>query len=182
MGATYQPNQYQQTMNGTSTPLPPPPQLQQQQNRTVRSVTPTRTMAPPPPPPMRTLKPTSATLTPIQPPPQFINQQRTMAPPPPPPMNRTFQPNQYQQQQQMYQTQQPQLQQQAQHTQQQQQTTSPVLYTVVAQFAYQGQQKTDLSFNKGDRIVIFKEVSKEWLYGGLNGKVGIFPSNFVQRV
>ena len=35
------------------------------------------------------------------------------------------------------------------------------------------------SFNKGDTIFIRRQVDRNWLEGELNGRIGIFPANYV---
>lgn len=46
-------------------------------------------------------------------------------------------------------------------------------------FNFQGQEKSDLSIQKGDTIKIL-EREGEWWKGELDGKVGYFPSNYVR--
>ncbi|CAB0010544.1 unnamed protein product [Nesidiocoris tenuis] len=43
-----------------------------------------------------------------------------------------------------------------------------------------GSQPTDLSFKKGDLIYLRKKVDLNWFKGDINGRVGVFPANYVQ--
>lgn len=49
----------------------------------------------------------------------------------------------------------------------------------VALWNFVGQQPGDLSFNAGDRIELLQH-AKKWWEGRCNGRVGVFPSNYVQ--
>ena len=52
----------------------------------------------------------------------------------------------------------------------------------VALFTFDADQPGDLGFKKGDIITVTKKTEKaeDWWTGTLNGKTGIFPSNYVQ--
>ncbi|NXU56876.1 NCF2 factor, partial [Turnix velox] len=52
---------------------------------------------------------------------------------------------------------------------------------VVAQYNYEATQPEDLEFQAGDVIHVLSKVNEDWLEGQCNGKVGIFPSAFVQN-
>ncbi|KFW10544.1 Neutrophil cytosol factor 2, partial [Eurypyga helias] len=52
---------------------------------------------------------------------------------------------------------------------------------VVAQYNYEATQPEDLEFQAGDVILILSKVNEDWLEGQCNGKIGIFPSAFVQQ-
>ncbi|KAG9067730.1 hypothetical protein KI688_011317 [Linnemannia hyalina] len=56
----------------------------------------------------------------------------------------------------------------------------PVFVTALYDFA--GEQPTDLSFSKGDRITVVKKTgsTNDWWTGRLNGRDGAFPANYVQ--
>ncbi|KAI8059978.1 uncharacterized protein B0P05DRAFT_558265 [Gilbertella persicaria] len=57
------------------------------------------------------------------------------------------------------------------------------LGTVEALYDYHGQDPvTDLSFRSGDMIALTELVNNDWWKGTLNGKTGIFPSNYVKRL
>ncbi|KAJ7326893.1 hypothetical protein JRQ81_016652 [Phrynocephalus forsythii] len=45
---------------------------------------------------------------------------------------------------------------------------------------FTAETQEDLSFKKGDRILILEHVDSEWYRGRLNGKEGIFPAVFVR--
>ncbi|KAM9187288.1 neutrophil cytosol factor 2 isoform 2-T2 [Mergus octosetaceus] len=51
---------------------------------------------------------------------------------------------------------------------------------VVAQYNYEATQPEDLEFQAGDVILVLSKVNEDWLEGQCNGKIGIFPSAFVQ--
>ncbi|KAK9887107.1 hypothetical protein WA026_020555 [Henosepilachna vigintioctopunctata] len=51
----------------------------------------------------------------------------------------------------------------------------------VANYPYQSQEPGDLTFNAGDVIAVIKQEG-EWWTGKLKDAVGIFPSNYVQKV
>jgi len=50
-----------------------------------------------------------------------------------------------------------------------------------AMYNYTAQDDDELTIRKGDVITIIKEHS-EWWEGELNGRVGVFPANYVQKV
>ncbi|XP_050757021.1 neutrophil cytosol factor 2 isoform X1 [Gymnogyps californianus] len=52
---------------------------------------------------------------------------------------------------------------------------------VVAQYSYEATQPEDLEFQAGDVILVLSKVNEDWLEGQCNGKIGIFPSAFVQK-
>ncbi|GCB74369.1 hypothetical protein scyTo_0003459 [Scyliorhinus torazame] len=49
-----------------------------------------------------------------------------------------------------------------------------------ALYDFVGENKNELNFKVGDMITIFESIDADWLKGELQGKEGIFPSNFVQ--
>lgn len=53
---------------------------------------------------------------------------------------------------------------------------------VTALYDFAGEQPTDLSFSKGDRIAVVKKTrsTNDWWTGRLSGKEGSFPANYVQ--
>ncbi|AEY98004.1 FAFR320Wp [Eremothecium gossypii FDAG1] len=55
----------------------------------------------------------------------------------------------------------------------------PVEY-VEALYAFQAQQPGDLDFKVGEKIEVLEKPSPEWYKGRCNGKVGMFPSNYVK--
>ncbi|XP_065505099.1 neutrophil cytosol factor 2 isoform X2 [Caloenas nicobarica] len=55
------------------------------------------------------------------------------------------------------------------------------LTQVVAQYNYEATQPEDLEFQAGDVILVLSKVNEDWLEGQCNGKIGIFPSAFVQK-
>lgn len=51
---------------------------------------------------------------------------------------------------------------------------------VVALYKYTALNPDELSFEKDDIIKMISKEEPEWWKGELNGKVGLFPSNYVQ--
>ncbi|NWV66605.1 NCF2 factor, partial [Malurus elegans] len=51
---------------------------------------------------------------------------------------------------------------------------------VVAQYSYEATQPEDLEFQAGDMILVLSKVNEDWFEGQCKGKIGIFPSAFVQ--
>ncbi|XP_051515100.1 SH3 domain-containing protein 19-like [Myxocyprinus asiaticus] len=49
----------------------------------------------------------------------------------------------------------------------------------VARFAFKGEEG-ELTFSEGDVITVTEYVNEEWGRGSLNGRIGIFPLNFIQ--
>ncbi|XP_026159919.1 SH3 domain-containing protein 19 isoform X2 [Mastacembelus armatus] len=52
---------------------------------------------------------------------------------------------------------------------------------VVAQYNYVGKSDDELSFRKGDCILITQHIDGDWSCGRLNGKEGMFPRAFVEN-
>jgi len=50
-----------------------------------------------------------------------------------------------------------------------------------ALYDFQAQQAGDLGFKTGDIITIVDD-SKDWWTGELNGKQGVFPGNYTQKI
>ncbi|KAJ1674867.1 BAR adaptor protein Hob1, partial [Spiromyces aspiralis] len=61
--------------------------------------------------------------------------------------------------------------------------SSPTKY-VVALYDYTAQAEGDLSFRENDRIEIIERTDNvnDWWTGRLNGKVGVFPANYVREL
>lgn len=51
----------------------------------------------------------------------------------------------------------------------------------VALYPYQSAEPDDLCFDQNDIIKVIKK-DGEWWTGVLNGKTGVFPSNYVQKM
>ncbi|NXO28165.1 NCF2 factor, partial [Cisticola juncidis] len=51
---------------------------------------------------------------------------------------------------------------------------------VVAQYSYEATQPEDLEFEAGDTILVLSKVNEDWFEGTCKGRIGIFPSAFVQ--
>ncbi len=45
---------------------------------------------------------------------------------------------------------------------------------------FQGQSEHELNFSAGVSILLLRRIDDNWLEGKLNGKIGIFPSNYVK--
>lgn len=53
---------------------------------------------------------------------------------------------------------------------------------VKARFAFQQTNEDELSFSKGDIVVVTRQEDGGWWEGSLNGKSGWFPSNYVREL
>lgn len=51
----------------------------------------------------------------------------------------------------------------------------------ISNYPYQSQEQGDLTFNAGEVIAVYKKEG-DWWTGKIGGNVGIFPSNYVQKV
>lgn len=54
--------------------------------------------------------------------------------------------------------------------------------TVKARFNFKQNNEDELSFSKGDMIVVTRQEEGGWWEGSLNGKTGWFPSNYVREI
>ncbi|CAD5216517.1 unnamed protein product [Bursaphelenchus okinawaensis] len=62
------------------------------------------------------------------------------------------------------------------------QASNQVLYKVVALYDYDSTVAEDLSFKANDNIDVVEEMGQDWIRGSLNGKTGLVPLTYVQRV
>lgn len=53
---------------------------------------------------------------------------------------------------------------------------------VKARFNFKQNNEDELSFNKGEVILVTRQEEGGWWEGSLNGKTGWFPSNYVREV
>lgn len=53
---------------------------------------------------------------------------------------------------------------------------------VKARFNFKQNNEDELSFNKGDVILVTRQEEGGWWEGTLNGKTGWFPSNYVREI
>ncbi|XP_075787247.1 E3 ubiquitin-protein ligase SH3RF1 isoform X1 [Pelodiscus sinensis] len=58
----------------------------------------------------------------------------------------------------------------------------PQLPCAKALYTYEGKEPGDLKFNKGDIIILRRQVDENWYHGEVNGVHGFFPTNFVQII
>ncbi|XP_078071260.1 E3 ubiquitin-protein ligase SH3RF1 [Mustelus asterias] len=58
----------------------------------------------------------------------------------------------------------------------------PQLPCAKALYNYEGKEPGDLKFNKGDIIILRRQVDENWYHGEVNGVHGFFPTNFVQII
>nr|XP_005309787.1 E3 ubiquitin-protein ligase SH3RF1 isoform X2 [Chrysemys picta bellii] len=58
----------------------------------------------------------------------------------------------------------------------------PQLPCAKALYTYEGKEPGDLKFNKGDIIILRRQVDENWYHGEVNGIHGFFPTNFVQII
>lgn len=52
----------------------------------------------------------------------------------------------------------------------------------MALYPYKAQNEDELSFEKGDVIVVLSKDEESWWRGELNGVSGVFPSNYVSQM
>ena len=53
----------------------------------------------------------------------------------------------------------------------------------LVEFDYDGEQSDELTLHTGDIVTILeKDVNEGWSKGELNGKIGLFPDNFVKML
>lgn len=53
---------------------------------------------------------------------------------------------------------------------------------VKARYNFKQNNEDELSFNKGDMILVTRQEEGGWWEGTLNGKTGWFPSNYVREI
>ncbi|XP_047443426.1 E3 ubiquitin-protein ligase SH3RF1 [Mugil cephalus] len=58
----------------------------------------------------------------------------------------------------------------------------PQLPCAKALYNYDGKEPGDLKFNKGDIIILRRQVDENWYHGEMGGVHGFFPTNFVQVI
>ncbi|XP_053886331.1 E3 ubiquitin-protein ligase SH3RF1 isoform X2 [Malaclemys terrapin pileata] len=58
----------------------------------------------------------------------------------------------------------------------------PQLPCAKALYTYEGKEPGDLKFNKGDIVILRRQVDENWYHGEVNGIHGFFPTNFVQII
>ena len=51
-----------------------------------------------------------------------------------------------------------------------------------ALYNYVGQEEDELTIQAGDIIGLINGDNADWWEGELNGKVGVFPANYVEKV
>ena len=51
-----------------------------------------------------------------------------------------------------------------------------------ALYSYAGQHDDELAFNAGDIISLISKDEEAWWKGELDGRVGVFPSNYVEEL
>ncbi|XP_043090032.1 SH3 and cysteine-rich domain-containing protein 2-like [Puntigrus tetrazona] len=56
------------------------------------------------------------------------------------------------------------------------------IHTYVALYKFLPQEQNDLELHPGDRVMVIDDSNEEWWKGKCGDRVGLFPSNFVQRV
>ncbi|XP_023316913.1 intersectin-2 isoform X3 [Trichogramma pretiosum] len=61
-------------------------------------------------------------------------------------------------------------------------TGDPFAEKVMALYPYKAQNDDELSFEKGDVIVVLSKDEDSWWRGDLNGTTGVFPSNYVSSM
>lgn len=59
-------------------------------------------------------------------------------------------------------------------------TTNKPIPCARALHGFEGQSVHELSFSAGVSILLLRRIDENWLEGQLDGKVGIFPANYVK--
>lgn len=60
--------------------------------------------------------------------------------------------------------------------------SEPVMKEVMAISEYSAQYDDELTFRKGDRLQVYKEVNEDWYHGRFHEDVGIFPKSYVTDI
>jgi len=55
-------------------------------------------------------------------------------------------------------------------------------HEAIAEYDYQGRSDKELSFQKGDVLMLFNRVSCDWWNGELMGQQGLIPDKYIQPV
>lgn len=53
------------------------------------------------------------------------------------------------------------------------------IFDATALYDYEGRTEKELTFKKGDGLIIFKQMSDDWWEGCHNGKEGYIPNQYV---
>ena len=56
------------------------------------------------------------------------------------------------------------------------------LFLLYLFFIFFLENDSELDFNEGDIIQVEEQIDENWLSGSLNGKTGIFPTNYVEKM
>ncbi|CAD5124040.1 DgyrCDS12348 [Dimorphilus gyrociliatus] len=62
------------------------------------------------------------------------------------------------------------------------QNVKPSVTHAKAKYNFLGQNHMELSFKRGDVIRIIQDMNHNWTEGELDGRVGVFPSNYVEKL
>ena len=57
--------------------------------------------------------------------------------------------------------------------------TEQEILEALAQYDFKGRTDRELSFKKGDVLVVFQRKSDDWWEGALNGKEGFIPDKYI---
>jgi hypothetical protein len=52
---------------------------------------------------------------------------------------------------------------------------------VTALFDFAAHEEGEVSFSRGDRVTVLDTTNENWWEGNVNGKVGLFPANYVSK-
>lgn len=57
--------------------------------------------------------------------------------------------------------------------------TESEILEAIAQFDFMARSERELSFNKGDVLVLHSQVSSDWWRGSFQGKQGLIPDKYI---
>ena len=58
--------------------------------------------------------------------------------------------------------------------------SDPEMMEALAQYDFTGRTEREISFKKGDVLVVFKQVSDDWWEGAYQGSEGLIPDKYIK--
>jgi len=53
------------------------------------------------------------------------------------------------------------------------------MYEATAAFDFEGRSEKELTFKKGDTLILYKQISADWWEGAHKGQEGIIPDKYI---